>query len=71
MGCDNNYVITVQLKGNLIPTQVVQVDTLMKITSCVLYLNGCLLHLCLHQANHRACAPTNVALISNKLSDET
>ena len=47
-----NVVITVQLKGNLIPSRVLQVEnSWVKITSCVQYLNGRLLHLCPHQRN--------------------
>ena len=48
----NNVVITVRLKGNLIPSRVLQVEnSRVKITSCVQYLNGRLLHLCPHQGN--------------------
>ena len=63
---------TVQLKCNLILTRVLQLEiSRVKITSCVQYLNGCSLHSCLHQANHRACVPANVSLILNKLFNET
>ena len=55
--------VTVQLKGNLIPIHMLQVEYCrIKITSCVQYMNGHPLRLCLHQANCLACAPTNITL---------
>ena len=64
--------ITVQLKGNLIPARVLQLEiSRVKITSCIQYLNRHPLHLCPHQANYRACVPANVPLILNKLFNET
>ena len=58
----------VQLKDNLIPARVLQLEiSRVKTTSCVQYLNGRLLHLCLHQGNRQAYVPTNVPLILNKL----
>ena len=54
----------VQLKGNLIPACMLQLEnSQVKITSCVQYLNGRLLRSCLHQANRWMCVLTNVALI--------
>ena len=51
---------TVQLKGNLIPARVLQVEYCrVKITSCAQYLNGRPLCSYPHQANCRACAPAN------------
>ena len=51
----------VQLKGNLIPARMLQVDnSQVKITSCIQYMNRHLSRLYLHQANCRACAPANV-----------
>ena len=48
----------VQLKGNLIPAHVLQVEYYrVKITSCVQYLNGHPLRLYPHQANCLACVP--------------
>ena len=62
----------VQLKGNLIPTRVLQVEYCwVKITSCVQYLNGHPLRSCPHQANCLVCAPANVTLILNDLLNET
>ena len=62
----------VQLKGNLIPACMLQVEyCLVKTTSCVQYLNGHPLRSCPHQTNYLACAPTNVALILNELLNET
>ena len=55
---------TIQLKCNLIPARELQVDnSRVKITLCVQYMNGHLSHLCVHQVNHCAFAPVNVALI--------
>ena len=63
---------TVQLKGNLLPAHMLQVEYCqVKIISYVQYLNGYPLHLCPHQANRWACACTNVALILNELFNET
>ena len=57
----------VQLKGNLIPTHMLQVEnSWVKVTSCVQYFNGHPLRSYPHQAKRRACAPTNVTLILNK-----
>ena len=51
-----------QLKGNMIPAPVLQVDSSqVKITLCVQYMNGRHSRLCLHQANRRVYAPMNVA----------
>ena len=62
----------VQLKGNLIPACVLQVEnSWVMITSCVQYLNGHLLFLCPHQANRRVCAPANITLILNEHFNET
>ena len=63
---------TVQLKGNLIPACMLQVECCwVKIASCIQYLNRHRLHSCLHQANCLACAPANVTLILNELSNKT
>ena len=62
----------VQLKGNLIPTHVLQVEnSRMKITSCIQYFNECPLHSYQHQANRPVCASANVTLILNKFLNET
>ena len=61
----------VQLKGNLIPACMLQVEYWVKIASCIQYLNGHPLHSCLHQANCLACAPANVTLILNEILNET
>ena len=54
----------VQLKGNLIPARMLQLEiSHVKITSCIQYLNGHPLCLCPHQANRRVCVPANVPLI--------
>ena len=54
----------VQLKGNLIPACVLQVEYCrVKITSCVQYLNGRPLLSCLHVVNCLACAPMNISYI--------
>ena len=61
----------VQLKGNLIPTRVLQVEnSQLKKTSCIQYLNGCPLRLCPHHANHQASAPMNITFILNELFNE-
>ena len=65
-------IYTVQLKDNLIPPCMLQVEYCwVKITSCIQYLNRHPLHSCPHQANCLACAPPNVTLILNKLLNET
>ena len=52
---------TVQFKGNLILTHILQLEiSRVKITSCVQYLNGHPLHLSPHEANRWACVPMNV-----------
>ena len=61
-------------QGNLIPTRILQLEiSYVKITSCVQYLNGCLLATFMPAslANRWACVPTNISLILNKLFDET
>ena len=61
----------VQLKGNLIPTHMLQVEYCqVKIISCIQYLNRCLLCSCPHQANHQVCAPASVTLILNEILNE-
>ena len=52
--------IAVQHKSNLISACVLQVKA--KITSCVQYLNGCLLHLCTLQTNHKHVNPQTLHL---------
>ena len=65
-------VYTVQLKGNLIPVCMLQVEYCrVKITSCVQYLSRHPLRSCMHQANCLACAPVNVILILNELLNKT
>ena len=55
---------TVQLQGNLIPARMLQLENYrVKITSCIQYLKGRPLRLCLHEANHQVCIPTNVTFI--------
>ena len=62
---------TVQLKGNLIPACVLQIDnSWVKITLCIQYMNGHQSRSCSYQANCWAFTPTNVALILNKLFNE-
>ena len=64
---------TVQLKGNLISTCILQLEnSRVKITSCIQYLNGRPLrsYACPDQANCQACVPANVPLILNKLFNE-
>ena len=65
-------VYVVQLKGNVIPTHVLQLEiSHVKITSYVQCLNGGPLRLCPHQANHRTCVPVNVFhSFLNKLFNE-
>ena len=64
----NNYSHTVQLKGNLIPTCMLQFEnSQLKIASYIQFLNWCPLHSCTYPANRQACAPVNVTLTLNEL----
>ena len=59
-------------QGNFISTLILQAENShIKITLCIQYLNGQLLSLCLHQANHWCMHPQMFAIILTKLLNET